>query len=704
MSSSRGVFQSNDVQQNLKHLAAANPATVPLPRVLEYRVPTKLVDELRDEKGRLKHRIGTASTLAQPAIARLIYMDVGHWGGDATSPESTDAHWSRRRDFGIVCGRLGALCSYEKGSASQIARIGFDPDSGVVDKPTQGLEGTPEFQRILPLLNHLSTNRSLGRVAVTKALLGDTSLAVAPKDDVIHVFLGDLHAPIMTEKDATYSGTPPQWPEFSQDPVVLQHGLPIVTKVASAHDANGRYCPSEITQLLLPVIGKILGLGVNVPAVLPAVLSPATLSLLIPAILGVLGEYWLNTALSTWPDQAKMSGLEAWEWFKMYHGGKKKGADIFENAGKDLKDWLDLLVGYQNGGAKPPVRLAQLGDLFDLWIGLRSAFGSQGIVGPTTPAAKGLANYWVEQSETCTSQHEALALLRDFDTKTGAPGGASVFLYGNHDNYLSGMLGRKAQHSIPGLVAQHGHQWDSTNCDENPKWGYLLTQAAFAVPALRKLEDPLLALSATVSFGIGPRLKFTEMALEESVFQPLLGKKKRPAMFFVMGHTHQPLLQEIVVLESPGANPPTSKQPEYSYKPPKDLDRKVRVGVRFIQVVILDGGYADIPNFYMQASLGEYRKIPLVEPPNPVVGGIIIRDQLARVGPPIPAESSANWSLVINVCEELEITVKTPNGHVVSQRVPALSWGGVQTIEHHHPSQKGWYKVTFDLVWGDFVD
>jgi hypothetical protein len=35
------------------------------------------VRKFKDDKGRLKHRVGNASTLARPTLARIFYMDVG---------------------------------------------------------------------------------------------------------------------------------------------------------------------------------------------------------------------------------------------------------------------------------------------------------------------------------------------------------------------------------------------------------------------------------------------------------------------------------------------------------------------------------------------------------------------------------------------------------------------------------------------------
>jgi predicted phosphodiesterase len=326
-----------------------------------------------------------------------------------------------------------------------------------------------------------------------------------------------------------------------------------------------------------------------------------------------------------------------------------------------------------------------------------------------TQAAIPFAEYWRKQTLEHADDSGALNLLVHFDEKL--PPGKKVrpvFLYGNHDNYL-GVAGvkhtLKAQfNEDPGLVAQHGHQVDGFNSDENARLGYIITQACFVTHEARGLENPMSALIAEKSSKNGPRLDATQMALEECIFRPLLKKDTSPAMTFVMGHTHEPLLQEIVVLQRPEKNPAKSEPPEYSPLPLNRLLQKVKVTARFIQVDFVDDSYSDIPGFCMNWHLSEVRTIPLVEPLIPKKAGILIYDQKARAGQTVPAQAGAGGTLTINACEELEVRVETSNGHVVSQRVAVKGWEGIHTIEYAQPSGKGRYTVTFELVWGEFVD
>jgi predicted phosphodiesterase len=327
-------------------------------------------------------------------------------------------------------------------------------------------------------------------------------------------------------------------------------------------------------------------------------------------------------------------------------------------------------------------------------------------------------------------------MLRDFDKwLSPAQKVHPVFLYGNHDNYRGTLFGLPAQFKDTGLVAQHGHQADDFNADSNAKIGYLLTQAAFAVLAVRLLEDPMSALVAGIKGGIGPRLTFTEMALEEAVFKPILAGKK-PAMTFVMGHTHEPVLQEIRVLEYIPANPPDSPPPPAAPPPSAAQHDKVQVSVRFLQVDTLHVG-SEIwsKNWHMSATV---RQI------NGASAGAVQRD-LALFGArglhkdetiPLPGgqtvelEVGTDCDLQISCCGTVENVDpgnfqrwshdsnllcfgQKSDAHggqlptdcaytcIAAVNVRALTWGGTKTIEG--VSKALGLKVTFELLWGKIV-
>jgi hypothetical protein len=108
----------------------------------------------------------------------------------------------------------------------------------------------------------------------------------------------------------------------------------------------------------------------------------------------------------------------------------------------------------------------------------------------------------------------------------------------------------------PGLIAQHGHQEDPFNTEQTAALGYLLTQAVFSDNYIRTIEDPMGAIGPKFFGGTWTRLGLAEMALKACIFDRVLKKgkqaenaeKKMPAMTFVMGHTHEPVLQVVKVV------------------------------------------------------------------------------------------------------------------------------------------------------------
>ena len=701
MANARGVFAANIIKLNLDHLI--HPESNPLPLVVNYRIPPDLANKFKDPSGRPRYQVdpGQTTTLAQPVLASLLYMDVGLWGGDGPTDKSTTSAWGRRRDFGIVCGRLALLCSYTHDGYAATAHI----------SAAHEVEGSAEFKKVKPLLDHLSTRSSLGKVIVTRALLGRSDIAQAPTDQKIHVFLGDLHSPVMTEKAQTYAGVAPRAAEYYLPPPIPNPlgmpPIPIKTRPASQHPMQGRYEPGLLVRALLPFIADLLKVSVddlnnhNTRAIL-------TLPMLMSnwkEILAILERVWAETPLEGWPDPDSEEPSTVEHWFETYHGVGAKGAEIFQQAGKDLKDWLELLVDYQRASKTPPIRLAQLGDLFDLWMGLKCGFSDSG-AWSLRPGAKQFAEHWCHATEYDTNQSPAIHMLLNFDAWL-SPGQKvdPIFLYGNHDNYMGTLFGLKVQFKDTGLIAQHGHQADDFNADGSAKIGYMLTQAAFAVLAVRLLEDPMSALVAGIKGGIGPRLTFTEMALEECVFKPVLAGQK-PSLTFVMGHTHEPVLQEIRVLEYVPANPPDSPPPAYMPPPAAAQHHKVHVTVRFLQVDITnDGNTFGAGNWWMLATARQWSQTGAGAPRVDVdlfgqsgTRPVKTHDSISLVGPPTA-------SLVIAVDDGLVIEVNAggsdgdPNG--ISMTVGALTWGGTRTIECKGKNHG--YKLTFELLWGNIV-
>ena len=264
-------------------------------------------------------------------------------------------------------------------------------------------------------------------------------------------------------------------------------------------------------------------------------------------------------------------------WLRLYHVKGQRSADIFQDAGKDLRAFVDALKDFHQNTW--PLELVQLGDLFDLWLGFQRAFGEK--LGKT-PALDNLhgraldfAHYWVKRTLFETDQGPHLVHLLTLgeragkNRQTGAPL-RTTFIHGNHDNYLRHGSGKPIdvpaghEHAgmqinafhLPsfeeriGLWAEHGHQPDSFNRDENPSAGHQLTQAAFFQPDVRNLEGPG---GWTTSMGKGKgiqRVKSLDHALDQCLLKHIdTGQPCRGV--YVMGHTHEAMLKRVELLPCP---------------------------------------------------------------------------------------------------------------------------------------------------------
>jgi len=536
-----------------------------------YQVPFEVGKNLRDPQvNTLDPHKG--STLVQQEVASLVYMDVGRWSGNAPTEKDTPANWGKRRDFGIVHGRLAVLCTYTTNATAG------DKDDPVIKVVSGSIRTSDEFEEVLPLLKILSSDPKLGRVQVTKAVLGRKLNNEIPKEDRIYVILGDLHAPVMTDGRRTYSDEPQQ--KSLADTGMAVQSIPGayasgalasgVLKRGPLHEWRGRYDPGDLASEVLPTVAR--GVGESAKAIVQAnpiaiyageaqavAEAPTTAAAIVTvggAVSAILMEIAAKTSLREWPDSEGGHAESVRDWFDRYHGTReKKGADIFEDAGADLLLWLTLLKDYQaNEGGKLPVRLMQLGDLFDFWIGLKCPFdlihGSRSF--PNKSKAMAFVKYWMDE----TLRAPAIRCLWDFDKHTPVvtrPDLKTVFLYGNHDTYMGSLLPEIVKERFeddPGLIAQHGHQEDTFNKEQNAAGGYLLTQAAFSDDHIRGIEDPVSSLGPTLFGGSWTRLDLAELALRTCIFDRVK-RNKAPAMTFVMGHTHEPVLQVIHVVALP---------------------------------------------------------------------------------------------------------------------------------------------------------
>lgn len=127
-------------------------------------------------------------------IGQFLYMDVGRWGGD----KDTGDAWTRRRNFGLVCGSGAIICNYDGKKGSAISKY---PN---LENIYPEVWKHPDIQKMEPLLKKLSESDSLGHVTVVNALVCTDEAAEVPSSDKILVFLGDIHAPVMNIEGETY--------------------------------------------------------------------------------------------------------------------------------------------------------------------------------------------------------------------------------------------------------------------------------------------------------------------------------------------------------------------------------------------------------------------------------------------------------------------------------------------------------------------
>ena len=211
-------------------------------------------------------------------------------------------------------------------------------------------------------------------------------------------------------------------------------------------------------------------------------------------------------------------------------------------AEKDLVNLLNVVNAVQLPGKS--VHLIQVGDMYDLWIGLGRFFDELvdsvrlkdrqlAFDGAShTFTANDFIDYWINNTNNnFPSLANAFARFR----------GSKTFLYGNHDNYLAvkfngysertGINQREKEIRKGGHFIEHGHRGDSSNCD-GAIFGHQVTQAVLHFKFLRAVDPNQRAAFVTVA-----ALAFIE----------------NPDFFiYAMAHTHSPYLTSVKIVTQLG--------------------------------------------------------------------------------------------------------------------------------------------------------
>jgi hypothetical protein len=472
-----------------------------------------------------------SAKLSLSGVPNFLYMDVGLWAGDGQVNESRYYH-ERHRDFGVVCGGLAVLCKYP--TPPDIAK------TANVDNVDPNIRERDEYARVKPLLDYLSTDPQLGRVVVTKALMciDTTWLFNAPINrEIIHVFLGDLHVPVMTERKRTFLGEIDQEIDQEYHPTVPDDLVP----------RRLRLMPTELTDTMekaknsLDEIKKRFDKGEKE-------IEVADL-LEVGGFLDSMDKF----KLPPWEKQDEpVKYYSAGEWFTYYHDGarrfgdfeRQKPADIFQHAGDDLIRWIDLLVKYNT--PETPLRLVQTGDMYELWIGLKYGLHDKVMV----PWAREYFNFWINETRRtkglyCSSQAAAVEALES----AGERGLPTTLLYGNHDNYRRYLEYNNSMYECNvtppcRVIAEHGHATDSFNCDDNPEDGWKMTQMAFTLPMSRDNQKALTtAMLKTFYHAWWIKTMLPDRLLWVARAADLCLQDK--CLVYVMGHSHESCLMRI---------------------------------------------------------------------------------------------------------------------------------------------------------------
>ena len=481
-------------------------------------------------------RVVTVAKETSQALSQIhfVYLDVGCWAGNGGERE-----WPRHREFGLVHGHLALLCAFvgkdlacpHYSNPPPWRNRGELAGSPLVDAVITRHPDWPPVRQLLDRLQGCipgSTLRVLGATSLASPYM---QVPARGEGAPITVFLGDLHAPVATN---------------SANAHVVENGLEML---------RGRL---EVNAADLSAVSASPGSDL------------ANLAL-------KAGQRALEALRELqWEQTASRESVESW--LRLYHVDGRRTADIFQDAGPDLRGFVDALQDFHE--QTWPLELAQLGDLFDLWLGFQRAFGGKLGKVPALdnlhPQALEFARFWVERTLFATEQGPHLVHLltlgqratRNKQTGARLP---TTFLHGNHDNYLKHGRGHPItvpaghEHAgmkirvshwrsfwpTPALWAEHGHQSDSFNHDEDPRSGHKLTQAAFFAPPVRRFEGPAGWAGSAVNGKDIQRV----LSIRHAIRRCLLDHADFPAApcrgVYVMGHTHEAMLKRVELMPCP---------------------------------------------------------------------------------------------------------------------------------------------------------
>lgn len=550
---------------------------------------------------------GTRGT-SSPTDASFLYLDVGAWVGSKDKPWGGDeADPKIKRDFGIVCGPLVLLCSFEYALAlKQKDGLGHavQVTASSCKKWNEQKKDKEPYKSVKAVLDCLSKpakdetgnpqHGMLGAAIVREMRVvpgANPRYPKDPKDWAVHVIVGDMHIPVLDKEVHTYGGAPVTFQEERKDAhhitrtvtgpervprlgrVDIRALKALVSKLIASDGADGTMLLSSMARIANRRITSEQETSFD-DTVTDVVITSATAE---RVLAGGVHAKWTSDSDGIRYDTMPMEDATAW--YEYYcKGNNGKPADIFENAGTHFLQFIQRLGAYSDkkndDSELLDVKFLQLGDFLDFWVGFTCHFKPSNHpdrpVHANNPMGERLVRHWAKNLLANTDQGKLVAeALELAEEKELDP----IYLYGNHDNYLGSLRGieyrpkvflapRLGYYSQGGVYMEHGHQWEGSNADNakclpvtnvaigtQSPLGLFVTQAAFVRPsAVRAFEGTAAGVVAAASGTFGQRLD--QIVGATSRFFAESGH----FYCYVMGHTHEACLTN-VVLTSPRKNP-----------------------------------------------------------------------------------------------------------------------------------------------------
>ena len=437
---------------------------------------------------------------SSPPARSFIYLDVGAWIGSKNKPWGRDTRYPDRylkRDFGVICGPLVALCTFTYAHAGQHCKL-WEDNKNSEDEPWKSVAKLVESLSRPAKHEVLRGDEPLGSVIIRDAIFS-VDHPVVPKyteDYVIHFLLGDMHVPVLDDEVQTY-GALQQEPEpafyMKGAPLRLNkregvekdfpkrvprlgrldfHRIEAIVKALIHEGVDGTKLVRKLVDVAEAVRTRSLATKAIVAADIAgvgtatvgtaAVFSPAlvwalaaTLGVPVAALTAIFVATE-GTQFTSDPGGFKddlMNRDEAKRWYECYRlDDEGKPADVFEDAGDHV---LHLALRLQNymyqrkyssAGAPEgersekeylPVRFIQLGDMLDFWVGFTCHYMASSspdqAIQGMDAQGEKMLKHWTTNLFGHTRQGQQIAKAIDL-IKTAQLD--PVFLYGNHDNYL----------------------------------------------------------------------------------------------------------------------------------------------------------------------------------------------------------------------------------------------------------------------------